>query len=291
MCPLPENPLDLRHYMKRLQLHNQWVLVTGASSGLGQEMARQLAHVHKAHLLIVARRQDKLEQLKAELEKDAGIQVKVIAADLSVMADVDRVIAQSLEGGNLYGAILNAGLTYFGRHTDIPWERFESMLQTNVVGVTRLTTALVQHFETTGKEGGVMLVSSMAAFYPVPYQAAYSATKAFLLSFGNALSHELRNPRFSVTVYAPAGIATEMTGGEAFNGLKSWLMPVSQAASEGLQALIKRKYSHIPGRLNRLGSMFMHLLPGKFIAGQMSKIYYKSLLQSEAAAKPAAPRP
>lgn len=284
MPGLTENQLDLRHYMKRLQLHNQWVLVTGASSGLGQEMARQLAHIHKANLIIVARRQEKLEQLKTELEQSAGIQVKVIAADLSVLADVDRVIAQSLEGGQLYAAILNAGLTYFGRHTELPWERFESMLQTNVVGVLRLTSALVKHFETSGKEGGVMIVSSMAALYPVPYQAAYSATKAFLLSFGNALSHELRNKRFSVTVYAPAGIATEMTGGEAFSGLQSWLMPVSQAAGEGLQALIKRKYSHIPGRLNRLGSLFMHLLPKKFVAGRMSKIYYKSLLQSEAAA-------
>jgi short-subunit dehydrogenase len=69
--------------MKNLQLKNKWVLVTGASSGLGQEMARQLAHNFKANLIIAARRADKLEQLKAELEKAAGIQVKVIVADLS----------------------------------------------------------------------------------------------------------------------------------------------------------------------------------------------------------------
>jgi short-subunit dehydrogenase len=127
-----------------------------------------------------------------------------------------------------------------------------------------------------------MVVASMAALYPVPYQAAYSATKAFLLSFTNALSHEIKNPQFSVTAYVPAGIATEMTGGDAFHGLQSWLMPVKQAATEGLDAFIRRRYSRIPGVMNRLGSMFMHLLPKKFIAGQMGKIYYKSLLQSEA---------
>ncbi|BAV07994.1 hypothetical protein SAMN05421788_103337 [Filimonas lacunae] len=271
--------------MKRLQLHNQWVLLTGASAGLGQEMARQLAFEHKANLIIVARRAEKLELLKAMLEKEAGVQVRVIAADLSIPADVERVLDQSLAGGQLYGAILNAGLTFFGRHTDLPWDHFNAMLQTNVVSVLRMTSRLVQHFESSGKEGGVMVVSSMAALYPVPYQAAYSATKAFLLSFANALSHELQNKQFSITAYTPAGIATEMTEGEAFHGLKSWLMPVQQAAKEGLQAFITRKHSYIPGVLNRLGSKFMHLLPKRFVAGQMGKIYYKALLQSEAAAK------
>lgn len=268
--------------MKRLQLQNQWILVTGASAGLGQEMARQLANQHKANLIIVARRAEKLEQLKAELTASAGVQVRVIAADLSVTADVDNVITQCLADGKLYGAILNAGLTYFGRHTELEWSRFDAMLQTNVISVMRMTTALLKHFEASGKEGGVMVVSSMAALYPVPYQAAYSATKAFLLSFATALSHEIQNPHFSITTYTPAGISTEMTEGESFQGLQSWLMPVQQAANEGLQAFIKRRYTHIPGFFNRVGSRFMHLLPKKFIAGNMGKIYYKALAAASA---------
>jgi short-subunit dehydrogenase len=267
--------------MKTLQLKDKWILVTGASSGLGQEMARQLAHNFHANLIIVARRADKLEQLKSELEKAAGISVKIIVADLSDIKETDRVISESIADGNLYGAILNAGVTYFGRHTELPWENFESILQTNVVGVVRMTNSLVKYFDKPGMEGGLMLVSSMAGFFPVPYQAAYSATKAFITAFGNALHNELQNPNFSITVFAPGGIATEMTDNSKFNDLKGWLMPVSQAAKEGIYGFVHRKYNYVPGALNRLGNVMMNFLPKKFITGRMSKIYLRSLTQSE----------
>jgi short-subunit dehydrogenase len=267
--------------MKNLALNNKWVLVTGASSGLGQEMARQLAHIHKANLIIAARRADKLEELKAELEKAAGIKVKVIVADLSIPEEADRVINESIANDNLYGAILNAGVTYFGRHTELPWDNFESILKTNVIGVVRMTNSLVKHFDKPGAVGGVMLVSSMAGFFPVPYQAAYSATKAFITAFGNALHNELQNPDFSITVFSPGGIATEMTDNSKFNDLKGWLMPVSEAAKEGIHAFITRKYNYVPGFFNRVGNVFMNFLPKKFISGKLSKVYLKSLTKAQ----------
>ena len=266
--------------MKNLQLNNKWVLVTGASSGLGQEMARQLANIHKANLIIAARRADKLNELKAELERTAGVEVKVIVADLSISEEADRVIAESTLGNNLYGAILNAGVTYFGRHSELPWESFESILKTNVIGVVRMTNSLVKYFEQPRREGGLMLVSSMAGFFPVPYQAAYSGSKAFITAFGNALHNELTNPDFTITVFAPGGIATEMTDNSKFNELKGWLMPVSEAAKEGIRAFITRKYSYVPGMLNRIGNVFMNFLPKKFIGSKMSKVYSKSLTKS-----------
>lgn len=267
--------------MKQLQLNGKWVLVTGASSGLGQEMARQLAHNFKANLIIAARRADKLNELKAELESSAGIQVKVIVADLSIPEEADRVIAESITDGNLYGAVLNAGVTYFGRHTELPWTNFESILNTNVIGVVRMTNSLVKYFEQPGKEGSLMLVSSMAGYFPVPYQAAYSATKAFITAFGSALHNELTNPNFSITVFAPGGIATEMTDGTKFNDLKGWLMPVKEAAKEGIHAFVNRKYNYVPGFLNRVGSVMMNFLPKRFLAGNMSKVYLKSLVKAE----------
>jgi short-subunit dehydrogenase len=109
---------------------------------------------NKANLIIAARRADKLEQLKAELETSAGVQVKVIIADLSLIEDADSVIAESIADNNLYGAILNAGVTYFGRHAHLPWDILNSMLQTNVIGVVRMTNSLVNYFEKPGKEGG-----------------------------------------------------------------------------------------------------------------------------------------
>lgn len=262
--------------MKPLDFKQKWILVTGASSGLGYEMALQLGRKYKANLIVAARRADKLNQLKAELEP-TGVQVKVVVADLSIQADVDRLLQESLNGQQLYGAILNAGVTFFGPHTEMPAGEFERLLQTNVVSVVHLTSALVKHFEQNKQEGGIMVVSSMAALFPVPYQAIYSGTKAFIMSFVNALALEIKNPKLSLTVYAPGGIATEMTEGEKFNDLKGWLMPVTQAAQEGITALQQRKYNHVPGALNRIGGAFMKLLPKRFIVGQLGKTYRKSL--------------
>jgi short-subunit dehydrogenase len=267
--------------MSKLQFKNKWVLVTGASSGLGEEMARQMAIEHGANLILLARRREKLEQLKIELEKDAKVSIKVIVADLSNLGDVDKAIDEVLKDGQLYGAILNAGVTYFGRHSDLPWEQFQTMLQTNVVSVVRITNRLVAHFEATGDEGGILIVSSMAALFPVPYQSAYSGTKAFILSFARALAPEIRNPSFSLSVYAPGGIVTEMTAGENFHDLQGWLMPVKEAAKEGIHAFQTRKGVYVPGMLNKVGGFFMNLLPKKFITGKMSKVYEKALVKAE----------
>jgi short-subunit dehydrogenase len=263
--------------VKALDFNKKWILVTGASSGLGFEMARQLAYKHQANLIITARRADKLNQLKTELEGQAGVQVKTVVADMSVSADVDRLIAESLSGQQLYAAILNAGVTFFGNHLELTEAEFDRMLQTNVRSVVRITTELVRHFESVKQEGGLMVVSSMAALFPVPYQAIYSGTKGFIMNFINALVLEIKNSNFSLTVYAPGGIATEMTEGEKFNDLKGWLMPVSQAATEGLYALQHRKYNHIPGLLNRIGSSFMRIMPKRFIVGQLGRTYAKAL--------------
>ncbi len=267
--------------MSKLQFKNKWVLVTGASSGLGQEIARQLAHQHRANLILLARRKEKLNQLKAELEKEANVNVKVVVADLSNLKDVDRAIDEILKDGQLYAAILNAGVTYFGRHTELSWDQFETMLQTNVVSVVRFTNRLTEYFETAGKEGGLLIVSSMAGIFPVPYQSAYSGTKSFVLSFATALAHELKNPQFSLGVYAPGGIVTEMTAGDNFHDLKGWLMPVKVAAREGISALQYRKLTHVPGLMNRVGGFFMRLLPSGLIIGQMSKVYEKALSKAE----------
>jgi len=267
--------------MSKLQFKNKWVLVTGASSGLGEEMARQLANRHGANLILLARRKDKLGQLKAELEKQAGVKVKVITADLSKLDEVDKALDEILKGGDLYGAVLNAGITYFGKHEELTWDNFQVMLQTNVNAVVRMTNRLTFHFEKTGTEGGILIVSSMAAIFPVPYQAAYSGTKAFILSFATALMQELKNKLFSITVYTPGGIVTEMTAGEKFNDLKGWLMPVDQAAKEGIDAFIKRKLIHIPGLMNRVGGFFIKLLPRGFVMKQMSGVYRKSLDKAE----------
>lgn len=265
--------------MKQLDFNNKWILITGASSGLGHEMAVQLANDHGANLIITARREDKLNQLKAELEQQAKVEVKVIVADLSAHADVERLIAEVVSGPQLTGAILNAGVTYFGPHAELSSEKFEHLFRTNVTSVVRILSELVKYFEKSASPGGLMVVSSMAALFPVPYQSAYSGTKAFLMGFVNALYHEIKNPNLSLTVFAPGGIATEMTDDAKFNDLKKWLMPSRQAAKEGIYALKHRKFNYIPGAANRIGSRLMKLLPKKMITSILAKSYRRSLMK------------
>lgn len=263
--------------MATIKFEHKWVLITGASSGLGYEMALQLAFEHKANLILVARRAEKLQALKEIIETQSSSKVKTITADLSNLADIDRVISISLEDNNLFGAILNAGITYFGSHLELNWEQFEMMLQTNVTGMVRMTTQLTAYFEKTKHPGGIMIVSSMAAVLPTPYQAAYSGTKGFMLNFITALSHEITNKNFSYTVYLPGGMQTEMTNNDKFSPLKSWLMPVKTAAAAGINAFRKRKPTYIPGATNKLGAIVSGIIPKRIIIKGMAKTYGNAL--------------
>lgn len=241
-------------------------------------MAKILATAYGAHLLIVARRADRLMELKRELEQRASVQVETCVADLSKLEDVDRVIEVASQR-ELYGAILNAGVTHFGHHHELSWESFRNMLDTNVVATVRLSTALLPHLEQ--QRGGLMIVSSMAGIFPVPYQTHYSATKAFLVHYGVGLWHELQGRPVSVTSYAPSGVVSEMTAGHNFVPLRKWLMPVDQAAREGVEAFRTRKYLHISGFSNRVGSAFARLLPQRLTTSLVAA-QYRSALRKQA---------
>jgi short-subunit dehydrogenase len=261
--------------MSKMSFEKRWVLVTGASSGLGRVIAEQLAKRERANLIVVARRKDRLEQLKAELGPD--IQVEIVTADLSRIDEVDRVAELATKNRELYAAVLNAGITYLGPHLELGWKEFEQMLATNVSGVVRLSNQLAPHLQANRLGGGILLVASMAGLTPVAYQSAYSGTKGFLVNFGCAFAHELEGTGISVTTYAPGGIVTEMTGGEHFEPLKGFLMPVEQAAAEALGAFKKRKQLHVPGVSNRLGLFATRLLPRQLVTGQVAATYRRAL--------------
>ena len=262
---------------RRMDFRGKWVIVTGASAGLGQEMARQLAVVHGANLIITARRLERLEALKTELETKAKVQVVCLAGDMAVPADVERLCSEALQGRTIYAAILNAGVTHFGHHHELNWADFQAMLQTNVIATVRMCTELLKHFEETKGTGGVMLVSSLAGQTPVPYQSAYSGTKGFLNAYGTAVAHEIKRKPYSITTFAPGGIQTEMTSGDRFSALQKWLAPVSEVAAEGLSAMADRQVLAVPGMLNRLGLFAFRFLPRNFVIGQLETTYRKAL--------------
>lgn len=269
--------------MQPMNFRDRWVLVTGASSGLGKTMAEQLAVEHKANLVISARRADRLEALKADLEQRAGVKVVVKTADMTKLADVDALVDAVTKDTPIYGAVLNAGITHFGDYHELAWEDFEKLLHTNVTSVVRMTTRLLPFFERQNEGGGLMIVSSMGGLQPVPYQTAYSASKAFLINFGCGLFHEVSGKNVSVTTYAPGGIATDMTAGDRFESLRGWLAPVDDVAREGLEAFRRRKYLHVPGLMYRVGAVITRMLPQQIVTGRVASEYRKALAKARGA--------
>ena len=164
-----------------MELRGNNVLVTGASSGLGLEIARQLARDHAAHVIPVARRVDRLMALRDEVQT-ATTRVMPVAADLTKLDDIDRVVEEAQRNGPLHAAVLNAGVTHFGDWDELSWADFEQMLALNVTSVVRLATRILPHLVEQQRGGGLLIVASVAGLTPVPYQTAYAGTKAFLVN-------------------------------------------------------------------------------------------------------------
>jgi len=266
--------------MAHLNIKNQWILVTGASSGLGAEMAKQLARDYGANLVLMARREDKLVSLKAQIEEHYEVQCKVIAADLSDRAGYADVF-ESLSTLDIHAAILNAGITFFDEDMAYPWNDFQSMLDTNVSSVVYFIRAFCQFFDTHNTEGAVLVVGSVAGLVPVPYQASYSGTKAFLVNYCQAIQQELSRKAYSVSLFVPGGINTEMNHGSGLaltfsNSIV--LQSVESCAKDALNTMIKRKEIFVPRFSNRLQVLLVKLLPRSITNRFTAATYRKAWL-------------
>jgi short-subunit dehydrogenase len=270
--------------MAHLNLYNNWVLVTGASSGLGAEMAMQLARDYGANLVLMARREDKLTSLKSQLEKDFGVQCKVITADLSKRANYADVF-NSLSELDIHAAVLNAGITYFDEDMGYDWQDFQNMLDTNVSSVVYFTRAFCKYFDATNKEGSVLVVGSVAGLVPVPYQASYSSTKAFLVNYCQAIQQELSRKPYSVSLFAPGGIDTDMNRDSGLaitfsDGM--FLQSVESCAEDAIETMIRRKNLFVPRLSNRLQVLLVKLLP-RSITNRFTAATYRKALKNKQA--------
>lgn len=187
---------------------NSAALVTGASSGIGRALACALAH-DGHNLVLVARRRARLETLAAELRAKCDIRVDVLVCDLANAPERDRMLADL--GGlglQLDVLVLCAGFGMVGAYVDHATDRLINMVRTNVEATVALTRELAPPMVDRGR-GAILLVSSMAGNQPMPYFAPYAATKAAITSLGEALHWELKPAGVTVTVLAPANVATE----------------------------------------------------------------------------------
>jgi len=227
-------------------------LVTGASSGIGMEIAR-LHAARGGDLIVVARRRDRLEALKRELWEKHSTTTHVLESDLSVpgagSALHEAVTARSLEVDYL---INNAGFGGVGLYHEQPWELHRSMMQVNVVALAEITHCFLPRMVERGS-GRILNVASVAGFVPGPLQPVYYASKAFVVSFSQALDDELRSSSVHVTALCPGLTQTEFfdaAGLERAQALRFPRMSASRVARVGYDAMLKGRRIAIPGVLN-----------------------------------------
>ena len=233
-------------------------LITGASAGLGVEFARQLsARGHR--LVLVARRKDRLDALAAELGN-----ARVVACDLGDPGAVAGLMADILAHVETVGLLVNnAGFGLRGRFASLDGPRQRSMIDLNCGALTQLAHAVLPDMMAR-KQGQILNVASTAAFQPGPGMAVYFATKAFVLSFTEALQEELRTTGITVSALCPGPTTTEFgaAAGLAPNGAIDKLSAnAADVVRAGLDGLDAKRAVVIPGLLNKVGAQGHRLLP------------------------------
>ncbi|MFN3386327.1 MAG: SDR family NAD(P)-dependent oxidoreductase [Candidatus Thermochlorobacter sp.] len=228
-----------------------FTLITGASTGIGAEFAKQYA-AKKRSLILVARSQDKLCALAQDLQQAFGVEVKTFAQDLSKPDGAERVFefckAQNV-GIDLL--INNAGVGLSQRFQHQQLAEIESMIRLNLLTTVKLTHLLLPEF-LARKQGGIINVASVAAFQGTPNMCVYAATKAFLLSFSEALAEELRGSGVRVMVLCPGGTATAFfqNAGYKQERFKLPLQTPSEVVKVGIAAFERGKTCVVSGWLN-----------------------------------------
>jgi short-subunit dehydrogenase len=236
-----------------MTVQKKTALITGASSGIGAELARVHAE-HGGDLVVVARRRERLEAMKTELEAAHGVTVHVLPKDL-VQAEAPQQIYDEVRalGVTVDYLVNNAGFGYRGFFHKQEWATNEAMIKVNILALAALTRLFVPDM-VAHHSGRILNLGSMAGFLPGPLHAVYYASKAFVISFSEALANELRHTGVTVTVLCPGPTTSEFTRSAQMSdvNLTRMLASARQVAEAGYDAMLRGKTVMVPGLVNKI---------------------------------------
>lgn len=243
--------------------YGPWALVTGASSGLGECYARELAR-QGLDLLLTARRLERLERLAADLRREQRIEAAAVAADLTTEDGLAAVAAAAAE--REVGLLINnAGFGWSGPFLEMDEDRLRRMLRLNAEAPLRLARAVLPRM-LRARRGGMIVVGSVAGHMPTPWIACYGATKACVQSWGEALAVELRGSGVDVLVHAPGHTRTEFHGSAGIHGAAAGGSARPEDVVRDALAALGRKETRVPGALNRVLAAAPRLATRRLVA-------------------------
>jgi len=250
-------------------------VVTGASSGIGAEIARELAR--RGHgVTLVARRADRLEALAAELNTGQSVRAEVISADLSDPAARAGIVSEVADRGLVVDVLVNnAGIGTTGRVSQAERDKELAMVRTNVEALVDLTMMCLPGMVTRGR-GGVLNVASTAAFQPLPGQAGYAATKSFVLSYSQATAAEVKKAGVTVTALCPGPVRTEFGATAGFEESEMSIpefiwVSAADVAKAAVDAFDSGRSVVIPGLANRVGAVAAAHIPRSLLLPILAK--------------------
>jgi len=252
----------------KINLRGKTALITGASSGLGAEFARQFAELG-CSLVLVARRLERMQELQAEISSRHDNLIECIAMDLSEEDAPRRLYTQLKESGRTVDVLVNnAGIGLYGDFMATPWERLHQMLELDILALTQLTHLWASDM-VKRDSGYILLIGSTGSFQPTPSYAAYSAAKSYVLSLGDALHYELRHTGVKCCVLCPGVTQTEffeVAGQQTSAFQRATMMTGEKVARIGINAMLKGRASVVSGWSNAFLAWGTRLLPRQTLA-------------------------
>ncbi|MFT6285935.1 MAG: short-subunit dehydrogenase [Alcanivorax sp.] len=265
-------------------MRKETVVITGASSGIGEELAKLFAR-NDYDLVLVARSADKLKTLAGQLKQDAGVRVLVEPADLSRRGAAKKLSSTLSEQGIDVDILVNsAGVLEHGSFIDASAASQQGMIDLNVSGLTSMLNQFLPPMVKRGK-GRILNVASIAAFQPIPSLATYAATKAYVLSLSESLAEELSGTGVSVTALCPGITATNMftTAQKKSGGLKvpDFLVgDVEDVAAQGYRGCLRGDVICVPGAINQAVTITGRATP-KWLLRRISGVMGRYSLKDE----------